>query len=245
MSWSRYYFQSDEHCMDEDSNKRIFLMNIKKLVSIHEFPVAFENYKINVNNTHTNNTDVATNKNINENSSIRDGVILNVEGLHNKDYESSTDIFENVQHPRFAKCDIVNNRKTSWNDIKSANGCRKVMNKISTLENKTTKGIKEKYKHLYKNVYFILMLASLALISFGNSIIFTHLLPFAESENLSSSIGLLMVSVLGGAGLIGRIALGAFAQLPWVNAVVLYIAAFILCGIYSWFYQNKSKCYRF
>ena len=47
---------------------------------------------------------------------------------------------------------------------------------------------------------------------------------------MSSSVGLFMVSLLAGAGLIGKIALGAIAQSPWVNPIVLYVVAVFLCG---------------
>ena len=82
---------------------------------------------------------------------------------------------------------------------------------------------------------------SLALFSFGTSIIFTHVLPYAESKNISSSIGLLPVSVLGGTGFLGNIGLGAFAQLPRVNAIVLYIVAVVLCGMNTYFTLYNKK----
>ena len=74
------------------------------------------------------------------------------------------------------------------------------------------KKVRESIKLLYKNVYFILLLISLVAFHLGISVVYTHLLPFAESQHMSSSVGLLMVSLLAGAGLIGKIALGAIAQ---------------------------------
>ena len=81
---------------------------------------------------------------------------------------------------------------------------------------------------------------------FGTSVVFTHILPYAESENVSSSIGLLLVSVLGAAALVGKIGLGAIAQLPPVSPIVLYIITVFLCGMY-FLLKNinfvNSKCY--
>ena len=202
-SWPGYYFQNEEYCIDEDADKKEFFWNIKKLVSIHECPVAFEDYKMNTNNAINN---------IVENSNIKEGIILSVEGLNNAAYESSTDYLENVQQTHIEKLptiindtkhnnnDIVKNKMTNQNNIntKSTNnhnrkfskqisksGNNKMKRRASIMDKNVRESMKKKYKKLYKNVYFVLLLISLALFSFGTSIIFTHVLPYAESRNIS------------------------------------------------------------
>ena len=93
MSWSGYYFQDEEFCIDEDAEKREIFWNIKTLVSIHECPIAYEDYKMPTNYIDT--TDTNTYNNVIKKSSIKDGIIMKVEGLSNEAYESSTDNLEN------------------------------------------------------------------------------------------------------------------------------------------------------
>ena len=103
--------------------KKNFFWNIKKLVSIHECPVAIEDYKMNTNNAINN---------IVENSNIKEGIILSVEGLNNEAYESSTDYLENVQQTHIEKLPtIINDTKHNNNDI--------VKNKMTNQNNINTK----------------------------------------------------------------------------------------------------------
>ena len=51
---------------------------------------------MNANNVITTNVDESTKKDTTKNSSIKDGVVLNVEGLNNKAYENSTDNLANL-----------------------------------------------------------------------------------------------------------------------------------------------------
>ena len=74
---------------------------------------------------------------------------------------------------------------------------------------------------------------SLAMFLFAKSIVFTHILPYDVSENISSSARLLLVSILGCSALVGKLALGAIAQLPRVNPIVLYMIAIGLSGMTS------------
>ena len=204
-------------------------------------------------------TDTNTNNNVTKKSSIKEGVIMKVEGLCNEAYESSTDNLENVQETNIDKLPTTNNetnavinnkRKFSQNIITytSTTGRRYTLTKQtsvnrrgSILDKKVRETIKAKYKLLYKNVYFILLLISLVAFHLGISVVYAHLLPFAESQHMSSSVGLLMVSLLAGAGLIGKIALGAIAQSPWVNSIVLYIVSVLLCGKKQWSQCTKKN----
>ena len=336
-SWSGYYFQNEEYCIDEDEYKREFFWNIKELVSVDACPVDYDDYKINANNTITTKIDETKKKDTTKNSSINDGIVLTVEGINNEAYESSTDNLENghylqfeipkpktdndtveistdnsenphflqfemtktktdnedfevskdnSENPHFLQFEITkptSNNETyetskdnSENDhylkfempkpkingdvekekiedinknknivqnginTKSANSGSKKVRITARRGSRVKKTVKEKLKLLYTNVSFILLLISFSLFLFGTSVVFTHILPYAESESVSSSIGLLLVSVLGGAGLAGRIGLGAIAQLPRVNPIVLYIIAVLLCGMYS-YYSSQIK----
>ena len=212
-SWSGYYFQNEEYCVDEGVDKIEYFWNIKRLVSIHKSPVTFANYKmpyycINAMNTTTDN-------NVMKKSSVKEGVILNIKSLNN----NSNDVINNGN---------IFQKRVS---VASTKGRRPTLRKQSSIfDKKVRESMKQKYKLLYRNVHFILMLISFVMFHLGLSVVYTHLLPFAELENSSSSVGLLMVSLLAGAGLIGKVALGAIAQSPLVNPIVLYIVAVFLCG---------------
>ena len=168
---------------------------------------------------------------------------------NNKDYEISTDNSLNSHYQKFEipkpkvsngevkerKEDITNNKKTDQNGIntKSTNdGNRKIRIKAKR-ETKVRKSIKDKLKMLYTNVSFVLLMISFAMFLFGTSVVFTHILPYAVSENISSSARLLLVSILGCSALVGKLALGAIAQLPRVNPIVLYMIAIGLSGMTS------------
>ena len=249
-SWSGYYFQNEEYCIDEDVDQREFFWNIKSLVSIHECPVAFEDYKMPTHYSYINTIETTTDNNKMKKSSIKDGVILNVEGFNGEAYESSTDNLGHVQEKNIDKLPttnsdtngVINNGKRLQKSVSiiSTKGQRQKLKKQTSIQGKKVReSTKQKYKLLYKNVYFILLLISLLSFHLGISVVYTHLLPFAESQHMSSSIGLLMVSLLAGAGLIGKIALGAIAQSPWVNPIVLYIVAVFLCGKKHWSQSGK------
>ena len=346
MAWSGYYYFSHQlYCVDEDAEKREFFWNIKELVSIPACPVDYDDYKMDVNSrvpTSISEIDEITRNNTIKNSSIKDGVVLTVEGLNNEAYESSADNLENghcvqfeipnpkmddtiyeiskdnSENPHYLQFeipktktkdetyemskddsenssylefemsktttkettdetskvdlanghylqfevpkpklnsdevaekteDIENNKKTvqNGNKTKSANNDNKKVRIKFQKESIVQKSVKEKLKLLYTNVSFVLLLISLSLFLFGTSIVFTHILPYVESENVSSSIGLLLVSVLGGAGLAGKIGLGAIAQLPRVNAIVLYIIAVFLCGMFIYYSPQTNIDLRF
>ena len=336
-SWSGYYFQSEEYCIDEDEYKRECFWNIKELVSVDACPVDYDDYKVNANNTITTKIDETKKKDTTKNSSINDGIVLTVEGINNEAYESSTDNLENghylqfeipkpktdndtvelstdnsenphflqfemtktktdnedfevskdnSEYPHFLQFeitktttnnetyetskdnsendhyltfeipkpkinghvekekieDINKNKSTVQNGIntKSSSSGSKKVRITARRGSRVKKTVKEKLKLLYTNVSFILLLVSFSLFLFGTSVVFTHILPYAESESVSSSIGLLLVSVLGGAGLAGKIGLGTIAQLPRVNPIVLYIIAVLLCGMNS-YYSSQIK----
>lgn len=97
--------------------------------------------------------------------------------------------------------------------------------------------------NLISNVLFILLLISSTIFLFGQSVVFTHIIAFAESLNLSQSVGSAMVSAIGVSALIGRVVLSMLSQLPWVDSTVLYIAAVTVCGKCYVFRNRQGKLY--
>ena len=243
----------------------------------------FENdhYEMNDNAAITTNIEEPTKNDTKKNSSIKEGVVLNVEGLNHEAYENSTDNLANLQfeihgpkmndenfeisiddskNPHFLqfemtktkannkdyeistdnslnshyqkfeipkpkvsngdvkerKEDITNNKKTDQNGIntKSTNDDKRKIRIKAKRETKVRKSIKDKLKMLYTNVSFVLLMISLAMFLFGTSVVFTHILPYAVSENISSSVQLLLVSILRCSAFVGKLALGAINQSP-------------------------------
>ena len=83
---------------------------------------------------------------------------------------------------------------------------------------------------ILRNPHFILLLVNILLFLFGCSVVFTHIIAFAESQGISPSLGRLLVSILGGAGIAGRVGLSGLSQLPCTNTIVLYCVAVALTG---------------
>ena len=161
MSWSGYYFQNENYCIDEDVDQREFFWNIKNLVSIHECPVAFEDYKMPTDCINT--IDTTADNSAMKKSSIKDGAILNVGGFDNKAYESSTDNVENVKETQIDKLPATNSdTKGVMNNgqnyqkrvsIAATKGQRPRLRKQSSIfDKKVRESMKQKYKLLYKNV---------------------------------------------------------------------------------------------
>ena len=67
------------------------------------------------------------------------------------------------------------------------------------------KSAKQQSLEILCNPCFILLLANIFLFLFGCSVVFTHIIAFAESQGISSSLGRVLVSILGGAGITGRL----------------------------------------
>ena len=260
---------------------------------------------MNVNAAITANIEEPTKNDTKKNTSIKDGVVLNVEGLNHETYENSADNLANVHHVQFEipepkmndetfeistddsenphflqfemtktkannkdyeistddslnphyhqieipkpkintgevkenKEDITKNKNTDQKGLNRSteppNGNNKKIRIKAKRKTKVRKSVKYKLKKLYTNVSFVLLMISLAMFLFAKSIVFTHILPYAVSENISSSVRLLLVSILGCSALVGKLALGAIAQLPRVNPIVLYMIAIGLSGMTS------------
>ena len=90
------------------------------------------------------NTNNAIN-NIVENSNIKEGIILSVEGLNNEAYESSTDYLENVRQTHIEKLPtIINDTKHNNNDI--------VKNKMTNQNNINTKSTNNHNRKFSKQI---------------------------------------------------------------------------------------------
>ena len=99
----------------------------------------------------------------------------------------------------------------------------------STREN-ADESLKEQTKNIFTNPYFALLLINGAMFLFGSSVVFTHIIAYAESQGISPALGRAMVSLLGVASLVGKICLGLVSQQKQVNTVMLYIAAVFISG---------------
>ena len=94
----------------------------------------------------------------------------------------------------------------------------------------TEEGLKEQTKNILTNPYFALLLVNGSMFLFGSSVVFTHIIAYAESQGISPALGRAMVSLLGVASLAGKICLGFVSQQKSVNTVMLYIAAVFISG---------------
>ena len=93
-----------------------------------------------------------------------------------------------------------------------------------------TENIKQQTIDIICNPNMILTLINLWMFLFGLSVVFTHIAACAESQGIPPSLSRALVSVLGGAGLVGRIGLSGLSQLQCTNTFVLYIVAVALTG---------------
>ena len=91
-------------------------------------------------------------------------------------------------------------------------------------------GLKEQTKNIFTNPYFALLLVNGAMFLFGSSVVFTHIIAYAESQGISPALGRAMVSLLGVASLVGKIFLGLVSQQKQVNTIMLYTAAVFISG---------------
>ena len=93
-----------------------------------------------------------------------------------------------------------------------------------------TENIKQQTIDIICNPNMILTLINSWMFLFGLSVVFTHIAAYAESQGISPSLSRALVSVLGGAGLVGRIGLSGLSQIPCTNTFTLYIVAVALTG---------------
>ena len=94
----------------------------------------------------------------------------------------------------------------------------------------TEESLKEQTKNILTNPYFALLLVNGSMFLFGSSVVFTHIIAYAESQGISPALGRAMVSLLGVASLAGKLCLGLVSQQKSVNTVMLYIAAVFISG---------------
>ena len=102
-----------------------------------------------------------------------------------------------------------------------------------------TKTIKQQTIDIMCNPNMILTLINSWMFLFGLSVVFTHITAYAESQGTSPSLSRALVSVLGVAGLVGRIGLSGLGQITCTNTFALYIAAVALTGEFYSYYPTK------
>ena len=85
-------------------------------------------------------------------------------------------------------------------------------------------------KETFKNKFFMLLLLNGAMFLFGSSIVFTHIIAYAESQGISATLAKVMVTLLGVASLLGKIGLGFVSQKDGVNTILLYSATIGISG---------------
>lgn len=78
---------------------------------------------------------------------------------------------------------------------------------------------------------FIIFTISNILTSLGFNVPFIHLPALAHEAGLSKEQGARLLSIIGGANLVGRIVLGYLADKTWVNRLWVYNTCLTLCGI--------------
>ena len=100
----------------------------------------------------------------------------------------------------------------------------------NNISNTKTGNIKKQTVDIICNPNMLLTLINSWMFLFGLSVVFTHIAAYAESQGSSPSLSRALVSVLGGAGLIGRIGLSGLSQIPCTNTFILYIVAVALTG---------------
>ena len=99
-----------------------------------------------------------------------------------------------------------------------------------TKEMKYEKGPKLMTVAILSNSHFMLLMVSSIMFQIGTGVVLTHTMAFAESQGISSSIGNMMISLIGVSSLVGRFSLGILSQLPLISTIVLYFVAIFLCG---------------
>ena len=79
---------------------------------------------------------------------------------------------------------------------------------------------------------------------FGSSIVFTHIIAYAESQGISATLAKVMVTLLGVSSLLGKIGLGFISQKDGVNTILLYIVAVFISGEFNFLsvFDRKFCC---
>lgn len=84
---------------------------------------------------------------------------------------------------------------------------------------------------LLKDVIFVLFVISNFCTSIGFNMPYIYLPDRAIEKGISPNDSALLVSVIGIANTIGRIVFGWMADRPWVNRLMLYNTALVICGV--------------
>ncbi|XP_046574733.1 monocarboxylate transporter 13-like [Haliotis rubra] len=95
----------------------------------------------------------------------------------------------------------------------------------------------------FRKCAYLFLVCNNVLVCFGLSIVYLHLMAFAEVSGRTENESSMLMSSIGVANLIGRFALGSFGNHPRVNVVIVYSVCFILSGMTACFYPVLSNSY--
>ncbi len=84
---------------------------------------------------------------------------------------------------------------------------------------------------LFTDMAYISLCLNCSLFTFGMSVVYTHISAYAHSMQLGMHSGDVMISALGVANLLGRIGLGIFGQLDFVDVPLLFMASYFIAGL--------------
>lgn len=84
---------------------------------------------------------------------------------------------------------------------------------------------------LLKDLIFVIFVVSNFCTSIGFNMPYIYLPDRAQEKGISESDSAFLVSVIGIANTIGRILFGWMADRPWVNRLMLYNTALVICGV--------------
>ncbi|ESO83822.1 hypothetical protein LOTGIDRAFT_169057 [Lottia gigantea] len=98
------------------------------------------------------------------------------------------------------------------------------------------------FSPLRKKGYLILSV-NVVMLSFGLSIVYLHLTAYSEACGYTDNKSAMLMSSIGAANLCGRFALGATANHPRVNVIVLYAVSNIISGVASICFAFSGSSY--
>lgn len=84
---------------------------------------------------------------------------------------------------------------------------------------------------LFCNVSYTLLCFNAIFCCMSISVIYVHLVAYAQSVGIADNKGALLVSTIGVCSFAGRFMFSALERLPWLNALTLHTLAFFLAGV--------------
>ena len=135
------------------------------------------------------------------------------EGDNDKNEVSSPLQSDRRDETKWSKSNLICCRPKS--NAKSVAAFKKIVTDLSLLEDSI----------------FLLFAASNFLTSFGFNVPYVFTVDRAISQGMDKKSAAMLLSVIGIANTLGRIALGYLSDRPWINRLYLYNMALAICGI--------------